>query len=666
MKLLVLVSLGVAFTTVAAQSAFDQLIVTGRIVDESQAPISDAAVLINAQAANVDENGEYQFAVDSAEPLLIDMSAPGFYRVVHTFHRSDFANGKNQIADIELVRKAPQRRLLVFAGDTMLARRYFEPRAGEPVLVRREHIVADGKELLEPIRPYIELADFASVNLETQLSSVELKNRLPKSVTFYSPTELTEILRWAGFDYAALGNNHTWDYQDKGLVSTVKALDAAQLGYSGAGFDEAEARRPYITQLSDQPFGFLSYVGWAGLFSPTQAAHGNKGGAALGGSIVFDEDLLKIPGSTVSVLQYHSGLEYSEAPAMSERMRLRSAVDRGADLAIGHHAHVLQGFEVYRNRLIAYSLGNFLFDQYHYTTQLGMLLYVWMDGDTLHRAEVVPMNINGYVPTPATGNFRYSVLHRLARLSRPFDTCLRPNGAHALIESCAAENTQTVDLGSVRPGNIPVHLNNLGLTPLAPVAFKASGHSYRLGTDILRRGDFEYSGLYRTHDRTWIQEERISITDSESRVMRIAAKGSDTTRVGMKVFERIFSPSNPTTVRGRIHTDGPATVRFLLQRRRMDDALEYALEGGPMTVVGGLRISKSGWHDFSFDFDQPRVSTRSVRLLIDIRDDSGRRDGTMVQLDDLAWIEWRTPWLDGGDVASDAAFATHVQFGSPL
>jgi len=248
------------------QDAPGSLIIGGRVVDESQSPVSDAVVLINARPTAVDENGWYRFSAESAKPLLIDISAPGYYRVVHTFHRSDFANGVDRVADIELVQKTPQRRLLVFAGDTMLARRYFEPRAGEPVLVRHEHIVADGRKLLQTIKPYIELADFASVNLETQLSSVKLKKRLPKSVTFYSPTELAEILRWAGFDYVALGNNHTWDYQGKGLTSTVKAIDGAQLGYYGAGFDEAEARRPYIAELQGQRFGFLSYVGWAGLF----------------------------------------------------------------------------------------------------------------------------------------------------------------------------------------------------------------------------------------------------------------------------------------------------------------------------------------------------------------------------------------------------------------
>ena len=294
-----------------------------------------------------------------------------------------------------------------------------------------------------------------------------------------------------------------------------------------------------------------------------------------------------------------------------------------------------------------------------------MLLYVWMDGEVLHRAEVVPMNINGYVPTPATGRFRFSVLNRLARLSSPYDTCLRENGAHAVIESCdkdAASDVQVVDIDDVQPTTLPVHLDVLGMNPLGPAAFKAAGQMYRLGTDILRRGDFEHSGLYGTTDRAWIQNRAVTISTDIPRVLRIDVPKNKRVRTGMKVFERTFTVSNPTTVRGRIHTDGAATVRFSLQRRRINDSLSDALESGPTSTVGRLRVSRAGWHDFSFDFDQPRVSTRSVRLLVDTRDDSGRRDGTTVLFDDLAWIEWRTPWLDGGDDEADTVFATHVQF----
>ena len=192
---------------------------------------------------------------------------------------------------------------------------------------------------------------------------------------------------------------------------------------------------------------------------------------------------------------------------------------------------------------------------------------------------------------------------------------------------------------------------------------------FRLGTDILRRGDFESSGLHGTSDRAWIQNKAVTILDGKSgndssRLLQIQVPKNEVIRTGMKVFERTFTLSNPTTVRGRIHTDGAASVKFSLQRRRIDDELSKALDSGPTRAVGGLRVAQAGWHDFSFDFDQPRISTRSVRLLVDVRDDSDRSDGTTVLFDDLAWIEWRTPWMDGAANVADTAFATHLQFHS--
>ena len=636
--------------------------VTGRVVDESGRPLADAVVEAAGQAYGVDAAGVFDIELDSAAPVSLGISADGYYGFVQTLHETDAVAGAVDDLVVELVAKQPGRRLLLFAGDAMLARRYFEPRPGEPVLVREGHVFEDGKKLLAVIRPYVQLADYASVNVETQISGKTLTRRLPKSVTFYSPPEFAEVLRWAGFDYAALGNNHTWDYQAEGLEPTLAALDAAGLDYSGAGLDEPAARKAQSVELGDQPYRFLSYVGWAGMFTPTQAARGDKGGAALGNSEVFAEDLAIIDPGTVAVLQYHSGLEYSEAPAMSERTRLRQAIDDGADIAIGHHPHVLQGLEIYRGRLIAYSMGNFLFDQYAYATQMAMLLYVWMDGDELHRAEVVPVNVNGYVPTPATGRFRSAVLHRLARTSRPLGTCLRPNGAHAVVEACAggaATGAQLADVGGADPSGTPLHVESMGLSPLNPLIFKAANHRYRLGLDILRRGDFESEGLYGTSDRTFLRDGFAEFVDGESRALRIEVPAGETGRTGMKVFERVYSPSNPTTVTGRMRASSDITVEVLLQRRRQDESLDEALANDTARVVGRYRVPAGGWTSFAVDFDQPRVSTRSVRLLLDIRAESGDAE---VLMDDLAWVEWRTPWLDGSASPADPEFATHVQF----
>ncbi|MEJ2274253.1 MAG: CapA family protein [Woeseiaceae bacterium] len=634
----------------------------GQLVDGNGNAIAGAVVEVAGQRSSSGSDGRFNVQVGDERAALLRIEADGYYGAIHAFAMADLDAAGGDVGTITLVSRKPGRRLLLFAGDAMLARRYFEPPDGEAVLVRHDRVLQDGKAILGTIRPYIELADFASVNMETQLSRSQPSNRLPKSVTFFSPPEFAELLEWAGFDYVALGNNHTWDYQREGLEATIAALDQTSLGYSGAGFDEVAARAAFVAGLDDNPVAFLSYVGWAGTFSPHQAAEGDKGGAALGGPDVFAADLAAVAPGTATVLQYHSGLEYSEEPAMSERTRLRLAVDNGADVAVGHHAHVLQGLEIYRGRLIAYSMGNFLFDQTYSTTQLGMLLYVWMDGEELHRAEVVPLYVNGYVPTPATGAMRYSVLHRLARVSRSLGTCLYPNGAQAVVAACELPGTRLVEVADAQTVTGPVPTARFGVGPTDLVSFRPGDYRYRLGTDILRRGDFESDGLWGIPGRGWIGGPAISVADGESRHLRIVTEDGEITRTGMSAFQRVFSPSNPTTLAGRVRADAPATVRFRLQRRRPGMSTSEALHNGPLRTVGTVRAEESGWQRFAIDFDQPRVGANAVRLLIEVSADAGASGTVEVLLDDLAWIEWRSPWLDGTDAAVRTPFATHVEF----
>lgn len=648
--------------TVASGAAIASPIdISGKVTSENGNRLDELRVQLGKMKTNVDASGRFAFTIDSnlRDPLLLRVTAKGHYPSLQAVHPADFTND-SAIPQIELVQRRAGRQLMLFAGDAMLSRRYFEPVSGEPVLVREASLARDARALLQHVKPFVELADYASVNLETQLSSEVLTDRLPKSVTFYSPPELADALRWAGFDYAALGNNHMFDYQDEGLRPTLKALQRSGLDFSGGGFDETQARKPSVSDINGQPHAFLSYVGWPGTFTPSQAAEADKGGAALASSAAIASDLGKLGDDAVAVLQLHAGLEYSAFPALSERSTLRQAVVDGADLVLGHHAHVLQGFEIYNDRLIAYSLGNFLFDQYHYTTQLGMLLFVWMDGDQLHRAEVVPMHVNGYVPTPATGAMRYSILHRLARLSDPASVCMQQNGLHATISACDAAQSQTVDVGSVAASSWPVHMRELGASPLHAIEIVAAGAPYRLGTDILRRGDFEYAGLYGTHDRTWIENSQVRIETHGEHQLRVEMQAGETmVRTGQKVFERIFSLSNPATVSGRIHVSGKLRLRVLLQRRRTSESLTDALRNDAITEIGHVDLTRDGDHSFVFDYAQPRISTRSVRLLFDIEDLSG--DGATAILDDLSWIEWHSPWLQSGENAA-ALHATHLQF----
>ena len=640
--------------------------VSGQLVGEDGAAISAPELRFDGHAVAVDHTGNFVLRLDrdSASALQLSASANGFYSTLQTIHANDFSDPDDAtLPAIELVQKKTGRRLMLFAGDAMLSRRYFKPLPGEPVLVRQDHVASDSRALLQHVKPYIDLADFASVNLETQLSEKPLTDRLPKSVTFYSPPELAAALKWAGFDYAALGNNHMFDYQDEGLRATFKALERSGLLYSGGGFDGDSAREPAMAEFGGVNHALLSYVGWPGTFSPSQAAEKNKGGAALGDYVAIAKDLRTIPEDSTAIVQLHAGLEYSAHPAMSEQTTLRQAVVDGADLVLGHHAHVLQGFEIYQDRLIAYSLGNFLFDQYHYTTQLAMLLFVWMDDDRLHRAEVVPMHLNGYVPTPAIGAMRYSILHRLARLSDSASVCMRQTGLHASVKAC--ENSdgvsqQRLDVSEFAVGASPVALRDRQVSPLSPVSIAGAQAPYRLGTDILRRGDFEYTGLFGTHDRTWIENTDVRVASFNGKQLRIAVTaGNSVTRTGQKVFERVFTLSNPATLSGRIKVNGSVRLRALLQRRRIDATLDEALENGPLTEIGSVEFNTDGDFTFTFDYNQPRIATRSVRLLFEVEDLEG--SGADVSIDDISWVEWATPWRQGADQGS-AVYATHLQF----
>lgn len=107
------------------------------------------------------------------------------------------------------------------------------------------------------------------------------------------------------------------------------------------------------------------------------------------------------------VVQLHMGFQFAQAPGDAVIEAAHAAVDAGADLVVAHHPHVLQGLEWYQGRLVAYSLGNFLFDQDFLSTFRGAFLRTVWEGGTLVEARIVPLYLDRYRPVP--------VADRLAR-----------------------------------------------------------------------------------------------------------------------------------------------------------------------------------------------------------------------------------------------------------
>jgi hypothetical protein len=185
-----------------------------------------------------------------------------------------------------------------------------------------------------------------------------------------------------------------------------------------------------------------------------------------------------------------------------------------------------------------------------------------------------------------------------------------------------------------------------------------------MGTDLLARGDFESAGLFGTPVRGWLtgnQARLVVGSDPGNRLeLHITLDSRDPVRTGMKVFDRAFQSSNPAALSVRIRSEGDATVRFYLQRRQIDAGLTDALENGPLTNIGRVDVSDGGWQEFSFDHLMPRLPTKSVRIPVDVQKNGRQKGPVNVRLDDIDWVEWRSPWLNAGDDV--AMHATHAQY----
>jgi len=233
-------------------------------------------------------------------------------------------------------------------GDIMLGTDYPQDRLADD----------DGASLLEDVAPVISAADIGFGNLEGVLldggEPVKTCSDPGACYLFRSPTRYADHLAAAGFDVMSLANNHARDFGEEGRDSSMTALAARSIAHSGREDDVAS------WMVRDQRVAMIAFAPFKGandLLSPDAARDRVA-------SLAADHDIV--------IVSMHAGGEagdVSRVPFEEEFYRgenrgdvarfARGMVDSGADLVIGHGPHVPRGIEVYRGRLIAYSLGNF-------------------------------------------------------------------------------------------------------------------------------------------------------------------------------------------------------------------------------------------------------------------------------------------------------------------
>ncbi len=182
--------------------------------------------------------------------------------------------------------------------------------------------------------------DLTVANMEGVFTDRKGDKRSNRKYNFFGPPEFVSILTLGNVDAVSLANNHAGDFGLPGLESTQKVLE-------GAGISWFNAQKPFIFEKNGIKVALLGL--WRGDY------------ASVGGDFYRLITQLKKEGVNAVICNLHFGQEYATKHVDNQTKLAYKAVDAGADLVIGHHPHVLEGVENYKNRRILYSLGNFVF-----------------------------------------------------------------------------------------------------------------------------------------------------------------------------------------------------------------------------------------------------------------------------------------------------------------
>ncbi len=279
---------------------------------------------------------------------------------------------------------------LLFVGDIMMDR----------------HVAERIRTTRDPFYPFRRLPigwfdafDFTVANLECPLTDTR---RAPiKSIDFACDPMVATTLHTIGVDAVSQANNHSLDQGMDGYDDSIHHVRRAGLLVFGHGVrDDAIALA--TTTIRGKRFAFLGFNTTDHSLDEVSAMHTiNQARAQADVVVVF----------------MHWGVEYQDHPTHDQIARAHWLIDRGADAVIGGHPHWVQGLSVYHDKPIAYSLGNFVFDQYFSReTQEGLAVALVIDHDRI-TLEPIPISLDDSQPRVVEGTERETRLRHLTALS---------------------------------------------------------------------------------------------------------------------------------------------------------------------------------------------------------------------------------------------------------
>lgn len=258
---------------------------------------------------------------------------------------------------------------------------------------------------LQNVKDIFSADDLTIANFEGTLTDSD--EREDKTFAFKAPASYASILTGGSVEAVNTANNHSHDYGEQSFDDTLAALDDA--GIVHFGYDE--------TAVMDVKGIKVGLVGIYELYDHLEREQQLKDNIAK----------VKADGAQLIVVIFHWGNETETVPDSNQTTLGRIAIDEGADLVCGHHPHVLQGIETYKDRNIVYSLGNFCFGGNSSPSDMDTMIYqqtFTIDADGVKKdnvTNIIPCSIssaaydgyNNYQPTPAEGDEATRILGKI-------------------------------------------------------------------------------------------------------------------------------------------------------------------------------------------------------------------------------------------------------------
>lgn len=233
----------------------------------------------------------------------------------------------------------------------------------------------------------IKNSDISFANIEGPMS--DIGKDMHNLYSFRMDPSVVPALKGAGFSVLSVANNHVGDWGREAYLDTLNRLKENEILYTGGGIDTNEAENPIIIEKYGMKIGYLGFSDVGPNWMKTTE---ENAGILLASNPKFEE-IINNASKLVDylVVSFHFGDEYKTVHNKRQEYLAHKAINSGAKIVIGHHPHVVEDIEIYSPKdciqsscmgLIAYSLGNFIFDQGFSTeTMQGMLLKIRLNRD---------------------------------------------------------------------------------------------------------------------------------------------------------------------------------------------------------------------------------------------------------------------------------------------